>query len=758
MTDVVSGSTNGTLTLTQKATGGGGGDAFEGKRSGDGGNAASHLTATNPGGGDLIIQVEARGGAAGTSWFGSTTGSPSPNAGIDGSATASASGSATGGAAVAVSAKAFVRPGSPASASAHGDSGTGNVRVEARQFGSDVGGPMVDAVSGSTNGTLTLLQESNAGNAASMLTATNPGGGPLVGESIARGGTSSSSPGGNATASIQLSGAANVTAHADVRGGQGAGTGGSASVGTVTGVSTGGGAVDVSARVEGGTGFLTGSGAPVSLTNAVTGSTAGSLLLRQTAVGGNAGTRLSAGAGGDAFSSLSRVESVAPTLHLVSEAAGGKSKGNFLGGRAEAIADANNPVGAARADTLARGGISDGTAANGGGATASATATTAGDGHPVVVNGQAIGGISAWGVGTSGNGGSATSLSIGTAAGRSLVTVSDRAEGGKLHQFTAVGDGGDATSTAQGSNGGDRDVDVASTAVGGLAGSSGIDGMASASATATTSGTGSARAMATATGSSGTATADAHSSAGMVTALHAHASAPAASTSVAKSHAAVGQPAPGSLAAAGLQAAAFGTGLPSAADANTALAGNPRVRSNFDVGGTSDLLGLVVLGGAYSNRGTGRSQSYSAFVDFNLDMGVVGSQQELLIGLLDPNFAGLGFDTLRFRIQQEGTTVVDETFLDPASALTFFDDQTLNLGTWTTGLVGNLDLTFLLDLTTNDPGAAFALDLLFGNATLGSGPAVPEPSAVWLFGTAIVGLAGLARRRGRGAAKKRCGT
>jgi hypothetical protein len=196
-----------------------------------------------------------------------------------------------------------------------------------------------------------------------------------------------------------------------------------------------------------------------------------------------------------------------------------------------------------------------------------------------------------------------------------------------------------------------------------------------------------------------------------------------------------------------MESAAFGTGLPSILDTNIALAGNSNVISNFDVGGTSDILGLVVMGGAYSDSGSGASKTYSSFVDWNLDMSLLGTQQDMLVGLLDPLSSGNGFDSMRFRIQMEGITVEDQIFGNIGTALSYFDDNTLNLGDWTVGLTGNLDMKFLLDLTTDDLGAGFAFDLVFGNST-GTQP-VPEPSTVALRGIGLAGRGSIYLRKRR---------
>jgi hypothetical protein len=91
----------------------------------------------------------------------------------------------------------------------------------------------------------------------------------------------------------------------------------------------------------------------------------------------------------------------------------------------------------------------------------------------------------------------------------------------------------------------------------------------------------------------------------------------------------------------------------------------------------------------------------------------------LLVGLLDTNVEGNGFDTLNFQVSREGAVVVNETFMTSAAAVTYFDTKVLDLGSNGVGNVsGNLDLIFTLSLTTNDAGAGFYFDMVFGNSTL----------------------------------------
>ena len=262
---------------------------------------------------------------------------------------------------------------------------------------------------------------------------------------------------------------------------------------------------------------------------------------------------------------------------------------------------------------------------------------------------------------------------------------------------------------------------------------------------------GSALAHAESTGTGGNASALAQSGAGLLDAggivrqVSATATAPVASTSVAESRTAVSEQAPDSDLAMGLHSAAFATALPSDADILEALAGNPNVEQNFDVGGTSDVLGLVVLGGAYSDNGSGILQTYTSNVNFQFNMTpLLGNSQDWLVGLLDPTALGVGFDTLNFQIALEGSTVIDEMFTDLGGAAAYFDDRTLNLGSWADGISDDniLDVAIEFSLTTDDLGSGFSSDLIFGNSTV-----IPLPPSVWLFGSGLLGLIVISRRK-----------
>lgn len=215
------------------------------------------------------------------------------------------------------------------------------------------------------------------------------------------------------------------------------------------------------------------------------------------------------------------------------------------------------------------------------------------------------------------------------------------------------------------------------------------------------------------------------------------------------SRSSIGQPAPIQSAAVGKEAVAFGTALPQIADATAALAGNPNVHHDFDLGGNSQAWLLGNLGLLNTSTVSG-FHDYHASLDLNLDTSSFTNQQHLLVGLLDPLFGSnnLGVnDTLTFSInltRAGGNYANIYSFTDlnnaanPNSARSFFDDKTLDLSSWSSWVKNSnksLDIVFGFNLHSQINGTGMIFGLIAGNSTLGSGPvsSVPLPSAAWAF-------------------------
>lgn len=339
------------------------------------------------------------------------------------------------------------------------------------------------------------------------------------------------------------------------------------------------------------------------------------------------------------------------------------------------------------------------------------------------------------------------------------------------------GAGGDAHSEATASNTGTQQVKVRAESWGGNGGTGSSGGGIGGDAVAVATGTGAnksivnakatggmgaagsnqqgrAEASATATGRDSGAVSEALSSGGLVEKVYAQALAPiaapsweAAATSQADALAGVSRAIPVAGDAQGRQAAALGIGLPSDDDITGALAGNPDAQQNFDVGGVSDILAYGFLSGSYMENGSGNSRTYQSILEFDFDVtSLLLDPRNLLAAFLDPFSTVDGFDSLRFRIFMEGSFPVDETFYDEASALAYFNDQTVDLGEWAGVVSGDniLDVTLQFYLTASSVGDGFGFDFVLGNSTIGI---IPEPGTGLLFGAGLIGLAIGGRRR-----------
>ncbi|MCI0491361.1 MAG: hypothetical protein L0Z07_00320, partial [Planctomycetes bacterium] len=236
-------------------------------------------------------------------------------------------------------------------------------------------------------------------------------------------------------------------------------------------------------------------------------------------------------------------------------------------------------------------------------------------------------------------------------------------------------------------------------------------------------------ARADATGTGGSSAANGLSAGGIIINLESHATAPVSGQSRAEARAGVTNQGRDAASATGLEAAAFSTGLPNDAEAHDFFAGNGSIKNHFNIatddvaGATSDLFGLVTLGGSNSEGGSAASRVFTSSTTYAIDLAALTNpRQDLLVGLLDTHTEGTGFDSLNFQITREGAVVVNETFASLVSAVDYFDSKMLNLGSnGVLNVSGNLDLVFSLSLTTNDVGAGFYFDFVFGNSTIDSG-------------------------------------
>lgn len=520
---------------TASANGGNGGFVANGDQGGDGGQATA--TATADGQADYFspvrVDAQATGGSGGfwNSLFAPLNVLP----GSGGEATASASANITGTSSVRIKAEAIggrggqakgtrAADGASAHASATGSS-EGVLTVTAVQFGGFGGygvdgdggngadSVMINAVSGSSPTSLSLIQTAKggygggslggtpgaAGNGRSILILTDVETGRFVGNVGASGGdggngsdTTPASQGGTGYAEAYITAASSIDLTVGAVGGRGgnaesaaAANGGAAELGPVFARSTSNESVRVIGRVTGGKGGGSygsgpaGNGANISLLDAVDGATDSQLELVQIATAGDSGDIYNhfdraTPIAGNAVSSLAKRTSN-ESLNLIAYSYGGKGGEHdspsgvaSAGGSAHSITNSTNTVGAALAESHAlagRGGDGKGgsSAGSGGNATADSTSSTGPgevDSRTFSTASGGSGGFMYYAAGTAGNGGDAVANAVSTAAsGQGALYASANAGGGSgggtFASFTenvVAGNGGsgDARATATG--------------------------------------------------------------------------------------------------------------------------------------------------------------------------------------------------------------------------------------------------------------------------------------------------------------------
>lgn len=118
-------------------------------------------------------------------------------------------------------------------------------------------------------------------------------------------------------------------------------------------------------------------------------------------------------------------------------------------------------------------------------------------------------------------------------------------------------------------------------------------------------------------------------------------------------------------------------------------------------------------------------------LQFQADIKIPDLTTVFTAGLINPSFA---INLINFDTVVNGNTFIDELSLATSGAITI----TFNAPSTTTPPT-TIDELILSSSPYNDIGATYSLS--------GAATAVPEPGTMMLFGTGILGLAGIARRR-----------
>jgi hypothetical protein len=722
-------SSSGGISINGSALGGNGGSGLNGASAGNGGNASLFSVTNGTTSGDATVAQTATGGDAG----GSDGGAPA----VGGNATSSLTRSFAVSSTLNVSVGAF-----------------GGGAASSQNTNGSTAGDANATMNISSPGAITASVQANQEPASGV-----DGAGGDVNAGSGNGGAGSDAIG---AAAVHGTGAGKVNTVVRAYGGPGGqgqgsgfsgGAGGTASIGN-SNVSAASGDAELTVYATGGdggsgiNGAAGGNGAPVALDTVVSGTASGTLSLYQSATGGAGGSSVGAAPGDGGIASS----------HFTLNRTGGSTMGISLQARSGKGGDAQNTNAAngADADTIANlssdhavtasgqavggsgGNITGGLAgySAGAGGTGVASSNAGGTGTPVGQSSVGAGATADGGAGGSvlngtfgfgGNGGNAVANSSATGSGLDTIEADSYAIAGMGGQGSgngfASGNGGNASgiATAFSSN----SPATASVQVsGGLSqppvNSASVGTIGSANGTATATGLNQAGAYTGASeGSSGLATAIAKAnSTGLFSYLQSNANAPVDRGGIASSQAAVNQAAQAFPVGPYYHSDAALVGTPLSSDVTSRWTSDLNVKNAFNNDPAAvNAIGMTDL--RYPTAGSGAAHTYSSVLELNEDNAHLNSDG-LVLGMLaaqlDGNGAGLvSGDSLRFRLQRNGSTLVDQTFTTNPQVLSYFQNTVFNLGPQNAGLDGsNLDLKFLFDLTGSHPNAGIGAQFLLG--------------------------------------------
>ncbi|MRR52370.1 MAG: PEP-CTERM sorting domain-containing protein, partial [Rhodocyclaceae bacterium] len=276
---------------------------------------------------------------------------------------------------------------------------------------------------------------------------------------------------------------------------------------------------------------------------------------------------------------------------------------------------------------------------------------------------------------------------------------------------------------------------AASTAINGNSQAYSSANGSSANALAQSSGVGhgTIHSTATANGASGQAVALSTASSGSGQSVSASATTPVGSTANSQTYANFGGSywgLPGASAQTNGETFSYVNGSPSAATVSGLLSGHAAVSSGL---AGSTVIGSGVMGATYGNdSAAGTTHVFSASATFDYDY---TGQHSVSLGFLGSNAFGGGFDSLNFTVSNNASVLYSHTFATLVEASSFFNNTTLNLGSF----AGGMHLVINYDLTASAPkGMNFSY-------VVATAP-VPEPET-WALLLAGLGVMGAVRRR-----------
>ena len=157
--------------------------------------------------------------------------------------------------------------------------------------------------------------------------------------------------------------------------------------------------------------------------------------------------------------------------------------------------------------------------------------------------------------------------------------------------------------------------------------------------------------------------------------------------------------------------------IPRADDVTALWTADPNVRNALSNNSANvNALGVISL----KAGAAGSPNTQSAVVELNENFNQLTSGG-LVVGMLGTSLPGGGLapgDSLRFRIQRNGASLIDQTFTSNPTLLSYFQNNVLNLGPQNAATGGaNLDLQFLFDFTGNlNAGTGAGIEFLVGTA------------------------------------------
>src|SRR5439155_24137129 len=171
----------------------------------------------------------------------------------------------------------------------------------------------------------------------------------------------------------------------------------------------------------------------------------------------------------------------------------------------------------------------------------------------------------------------------------------------------------------------------------------------------------------------------------------------------------VNQSAPAFATSNSYQGSSFIVAAPLSSDVTARWSPDANVKNAFG-NNAANVNGLLIADVQYPAAGSAAPHTYSSVLELNENNAQLDSNGTIvgmLATLLEGGGAGLlSGDSLRFRIQRQGATLVDQTFTSNPAFLSYFQNTVLLLGPQNAGLGGaNLDLQFLFDLTSTHGGA-----------------------------------------------------